>query len=245
MRRCAALLLAVMAFHTACSAADGMDTATPPSSFAFSGLAPGQALPATLRTINIPKIASNRFSLVAENDKTVLRVDSIQSAGSIGLPIAASRVSGTTLEWRWKVNRVLDKAEMGDKRGDDYAARVYVFFDVPLDSLSFVERTKIRVARMVAGADVPTAALCYVWDNKHLIGHTAWSPYTNRLRMIVLQSGAPHLGQWVIEARDVAADFREAFGIDAPAVTGVAVGNDTDNTGERVTTWFGDIGFRK
>jgi hypothetical protein len=203
-------------------------------------------LPATLRVINIPKIASNRFSLVADNDKTVLRVESSQSAGSIGLSLAAPKASGgTTLEWRWKINRVLEKAEMGDKRGDDYAARVYVFFDVPLDSLSFVERSKIRIARMVAGADVPTAALCYVWDNKHLIGHSAWSPYTNRLRMIVLQSGPSHLGQWVIEARDVAADFRAAFGIDAPAVTGVAAGNDTDNTGERVTTWFGDIGFRK
>jgi hypothetical protein len=28
-------------------------------------------------------------------------------------------------------------------------------------------------------------------------------------------------------------------------VTSVAVGNDTDNTDERVTTWFGDISFRK
>jgi hypothetical protein len=43
----------------------------------------------------------------------------------------------------------------------------------------------------------------------------------------------------------VAADFRAAFGVDPPAITGVAVGNDTDNTGERMTTWFGDIGFRK
>ena len=28
---------------------------------------------------------------------------------------------------------------------------------------------------------------------------------------------------------------------DRQTVTGVAVGNDTDNTGERVTTWFGDV----
>jgi hypothetical protein len=46
------------------------------------------------------------------------------------------------------------------------------------------------------------------------------------------------------ESRDVAADFREAFGIEAPAVTGVALGNDSDDTKERVTTWFGDISFR-
>jgi hypothetical protein len=59
--------------------------------------------------------------------------------------------------------------------------------------------------------------------------------------MIVLQSGPRRVGQWVSESRDVAADFRAAFGFEAPAVTGVAIGNDTDNTHERVTTWYGDI----
>ena len=216
----------------------------PPS---FSSLTPGQALPKEFRIISLPKIAHNKFSLVADEGKTVLRVDSDNSAGSVGVPITAPPTrggGGATLEWRWKVSRMLEKADMELKLGDDYAARVYVFFDVPLASLSFIDRSKIRFARMVAGADVPTAALCYVWDNKHRIGYTAWSPYTNRVRKIVLQSGPAYVGKWMNESRDVAADFREAFGFDAPAVTGVAVGNDADNTDDHVTTWFGDIGFR-
>ena len=134
---------------------------------------------------------------------------------------------------------------MTTKSGDDFAGRVYVFFDVPLESLSFVERSKILIARTIAGADVPTAAICYVWDNTQAIGHTQWSPYTNRVRKIVLQTGASQLNKWMGESRDVAADFKAAFGVDAPAVTGVAVGNDTDNTNDAVTTWFGDVKFRK
>ena len=51
--------------------------------------------------------------------------------------------------------------------------------------------------------------------------------------------------KWAKESRDVAADFKAAFGFDAPAVTGVAVGNDTDNTADNVTTWFGDVNFVK
>ena len=221
----------------------------------FSSLAPGPVLPKEFRIITLPKIARNQFSLVADEGKTVLRVDSDNSAGSVGIPITAppdtrgaGRTSGdasTRLEWRWKVSRVLERAEMEHKLSDDYAARVYVFFDVPLESLSFIDRSKIKIARMVAGADVPTAALCYVWDSNHRVGYTAWSPYTNRLRMVVLQSGPTRVGQWMSESRDVAADFREAFGFDAPAVTSVAVGNDTDNTDDRVTTWYGDISFRK
>ena len=46
------------------------------------------------------------------------------------------------------------------------------------------------------------------------------------------------------ESRDVAADFKAAFGIEPPAITAVAVGNDTDNTGEHVTTWYGDVAFK-
>ena len=236
----AALVLLLVLLSTLASMAD-----TPPL---FSSLPPGHDLPKEFRIVTLPNVAHNRFALVTDEGKTVLRVASTNSAGSVALPITAAGAGkgGTTvLEWRWKVDRILEKADMEDKLGDDHAARVYVFFDVPLESLSFVERSKIRIARMVAGADVPTAALCYVWDNKHRIGYAAWSPYTSRMRKIVLQSGAEHVGQWMVESRNVAADFREAFGFDAPAVTGVAVGNDSDNTDARVTTWFGDIVLHK
>ena len=212
----------------------------------FSSLMPGQALPKEFRIIILPKIVQNKFSLIADEGKTVLRVESDNSAGSLGLPLTTSGGGANTLlEWRWKVSRVLDKADMSAKTGDDFAARVYVFFDVSMDSLSFADRTKLRLARLIAGPDVPTAALCYVWDNTHRVGHTQWSPYTNRARMIVLQSGTSNVEKWMTESRDIAADFRDAFGFDAPAVTGVAVGNDTDNTGEHVTAWYGDVSIRK
>ena len=60
---------------------------------------------------------------------------------------------------------------------------------------------------------------------------------------MLFRSGPEKVGQWIIETRDVAADFRLAFGFDPPRITGVAIGNDTDNTAEQVTTWFGDVRF--
>ena len=224
---------------TAADLASAETNAPPP---AFSALTPGQTLPQQFRVVTLPKIAVNQFSLVNDDGKTVLRVDSNNSAGSLGVPLTSTAANkNPTLEWRWKVSRVLDQADMTTKQNDDFAARVYVFFDVPLASLSFIDRSKIRLARTFAGADVPTAALCYVWDNAQPVGHTQWSPYTDRVRMIVLQNGAAKPNTWRAESRDVAADFRAAFGFDAPAVTGVAIGNDTDNTHERVTTWYGDV----
>ena len=237
------LLPLLFVFTTsAITAADMENTETSAPPLVFSALMPGQTLPKQFRIVTLPKIAVNQFSLVADDGKTVLRIDSNNSAGSLGVPLTSTAANtNTTLLWRWKVSRALDQADMITKPHDDFAARMYVFFDVPLASLSFIDRSKIRLARVLAGADVPTAALCYVWDNAQPVGHTQWSPYTNRVRMIVLQSGAANANKWLSESRDVAADFRAAFGIDAPAVTGVAIGNDTDNTHERVTTWYGDV----
>ena len=212
----------------------------------FSKLSPGQAMPKDFRMVAYPNVKPNQFALVLDEGKTVLKVDSSNSAGSMVMPVALlGAPTTTTLQWRWKVSRILDKADMDDKLADDHSARLYVFFDVPLESLSLADRTKVKLARSIAGVDMPTAALCYVWDNKHRVGYTAWSPFTRQLRKVVLQSGPDAIGQWRLESRDVAADFRQAFGFEAPAVTGVSVGNDTDNTDDRVTSWFGDISFKK
>jgi hypothetical protein len=179
----------------------------------------------------------------AGGSTTVLRVDSRDSAGSVALPFNIDTKSSPTLAWRWRIDRVIQSADGSTKAGDDYAARVYVFFDIPLESLSFVERSKIRIARMMSGNDVPTAALCYVWDNRAPVGTRHWSPYTTRVHVLTLQSGGQHVNEWIDERHDVAADFRAAFGTAAPRITGIAVGNDTDQTHESVTTWFGDVSF--
>jgi hypothetical protein len=61
--------------------------------------------------------------------------------------------------------------------------------------------------------------------------------------MIVVESGGARVGEWITYRRNLAEDFRKAFGYDAPLVSGIAVMTDTDNTGEKATAWFGDIRF--
>jgi Protein of unknown function (DUF3047) len=219
----------------------GTVLAEPP---AISALKPGDALPSGYRFISLPRVAANKFAFVDEAGTTVLKVDSHDSAGSVGIALGADPTKTPMLTWRWKTSNVIEKANMDVKSGDDFSGRVYVFFDVPLASLPFSDRMKIRLARSMSGADVPTAALCYVWDNKHPAGFSLKSPYTNRVGVIVAQTGARDVNQWVTETHDVARDFREQFGTEPPRILGVAIGNDTDQTNDKVTTWFGDIKFQ-
>lgn len=209
----------------------------------FSNATPGTTLPAPWRMLLLPKVAPPEFRLVADAEATVLQVRSAAAAGTAAHALEASLAERPMLAWRWKVDRVVSAANLAEKSGDDFAARVYVFFDVPLSALPMGARMKVMLGRAIWGNHLPTAALCYVWDNRHPIGTAAWNPYTDRVRTIVLRSAAP--GAWQAERRDLEADFRAAFGTQwtgpVPRLTGIAVGNDTDQTRESVTAWFGDF----
>lgn len=145
--------------------------------------------------------------------------------------------------WRWKVKAVVANADMTTKAGDDYAARLYVLYDVPVATLSFSDRVKIRLAKSIYGADIPTAALNYIWDNQHPIGTIQANAYTDRTRMWVLQSGNSKAGTWQHEARDVTKDFEKAFDGPAPDVVGLAIATDTDNTKTEAEAWYGEPHF--
>jgi hypothetical protein len=234
----AALLLAV-AGSLSCAA----KAAEAPVLAPFSAAAPGASLPAPWKLTTLPRIGRHtRYSLVRDGDAVVLRADAEASMAGVAHPLKLDVRAHPVIEWRWKILNLLTKSDIATKTGDDYPARVYVLFDYDIRKLPFSVRAQIRLARLY-GADVPLAALCYVWDGKAAAGTSVWSAYTDRVRMIVAESGGANLGKWVTIRRDVAADFRAAFGEDPPAISGVVLATDTDNTGESATAFYGDIRF--
>ena len=206
----------------------------------FSDTAPGSALPAGWKQYAMSRHRpAARMAIVRDGDRDVFSVDADRAAGAIAhlLNIPAT----TTLSWRWKVDRSVAAADLSRKSGDDFAARVYVFFAVPRASLSWPQRMKLSLASRTLGHPMPTAALCYVWDNRHPVGSIAPNAYFGEVQTIVLQSGDAHAGTWQSQRRDLAADFQAAFGRSAPRVTGIALASDTDNTHGHVKAWFGDL----
>lgn len=209
----------------------------------FSAAAPGASLPSPWKLTTLPGIGRHtRYALVRDGDAVVLRADAKASMAGVAHPLKLDARAHPVIEWRWKILNLLTKSDIATKAGDDYPARVYVLFDYDIRKLPFSVRTRIRLARLY-GADVPLAALCYVWDGKAAAGTSVWSAYTDRVRVIVAESGDANLGKWITIRRDVAADFRAAFGEDPPPISGVVLATDTDNTGESATAFYGDIRF--
>jgi hypothetical protein len=210
----------------------------------FSAALPGTALPAPWIFTAVPGIKrQTRYTLERDEGVVVLRAEAQASMASLTHALDFDPRRFPLMQWRWKIANLLQRADLASKQGDDFPARVYVLFDYDIGRLPFATRMKMRLARALYGADVPTAALCYVWDGKAAKDTSVWSPYTDRVRVIVAESGPAQIGKWVMVQRDIVEDFRRAFGEDPPRVSGVAIATDTDNTGESVTAWYGDIRF--
>lgn len=208
----------------------------------FSTAAPGAALPPPWHVSTLPGIKrATRYALVTDDAAVVLRAQADASMASVLHPLRLDPKALPYIAWRWKISNVLQKSDIHSKAGDDFPARVYIMFDYDASKLSLLQRAKLYLARKRYGNDVPAAALCYVWDGKAAVGTSVWSPYTDRVRVIVVESGTENLNRWREVQRDLVADFRAAFGEEPPPISGIAVASDTDNTGESVTALFGDI----
>ena len=167
-----------------------------------------------------------------------------RAQGSMALlarPLKADLQKTPVLCWRWWVDEPIEQADMNKKSGDDYAARMYVTFDLPSSAMSLGTRLKLGAARTLHGSDLPDAAINYVWDNKHPVGTTQANAYTDRAQMMVLRTGTANTGRWVREQRNLKNDLQQLFNTGSGQPLQLAVASDSDNTGASTGALFADI----
>ena len=215
---------------------------------AFSALADGKP-PAPWRFASLPNKTPTEFSITALQGQQVLRVATHDSYGNLIYPLRVPASPAMSLRWRWRVDQLVTKADIRQRSGDDAALKLCISFDYDKSLLSWSERTKLRLAAVNTGEAIPAQTLCYLWDNKQPTGSVLNNAFTSRMRYIVLQSGSEHLGQWMSEQRDLAADYQRAFGDESPQhipdLLALIVSADADNTHGTGLAYLGDIQLGK
>jgi hypothetical protein len=124
------------------------------------------------------------------------------------------------LRWRWKV-RVLPLGAREDiKKKNDSAAGIYIAFK---------------------GMFPFNHVLKYAWSSSLPVGTVTKSPHHAGTKVFIIRSGPADIGNWISEQRNIVDDYRTAFASDPPAVVGVAIQTDSDDTKTSASADFADI----
>lgn len=206
-----------------------------------TGLRSLDSLPADWKHLELGGSGPTRYHPVSSGSEPCLRAVSRDQASALVRMLDADPRELSRLQWRWRVEEHVNGADLSRKEGDDFAARVYVNFAFDPDRASLFDRVGHRLAEARYGAELPGSALNYVWANEEPVGTHAPNAYTDRTRMVVLRN-REHAGEgWFDEARDIFEDYRVAFGVEPPAITGIGIMTDTDDTGGRAEACYGDL----
>lgn len=212
----------------------------------FSAEKVGDGVPTNWKPLTFKKIERHTaYSLGKEDDTVVVKAVAEASASGLIREIKINPKEYPIVQWRWKVENILKKGNVHQKEGDDYPARLYITFEYDPSRLGFFEKVKYETIKLLYGQYPPIAAINYIWESSAPEGTIVPNPYTDRVMMIVVESGTTKLKQWVNEERNLYEDFMKAFGKEPPMISGVAIMTDTDNTGESATAYYGDILFKK
>lgn len=206
----------------------------------------GNVPPAGWKPLTFKKIdRQTTYTLMKDGNEVVVRAVAESSASGLVREIKINSKEYPIVQWRWKVVNTLKKGDVSRKEGDDYSARIYITFEYDPSRLGFFDKAKYEIIRLLYGQYPPIGAINYIWESKAPAGTMVPNPYTDRVIMIVVESGESRLNQWVSEERNLYEDYKKAFGKEPPLISGVAIMTDTDNTDESATAYYGDILFKK
>jgi len=181
------------------------------------------------------------YTLIQEDGRTVLRGAADRAASLYVAGFKPPLALATTLSWRWKTDALVPGADNRKKELEDAPLRVLVAFDGDQSTLPEVEQQRFRRAKNLSGRTLPYAVLMYIWSEQLAVGTIITSAHTSQVKMLVVASGTGGLGQWQSLRRNIAEDYKRAYGADPDRLLGIAVMTDTDNTGETATGLYADL----
>jgi hypothetical protein len=204
---------------------------------------PQPAVPAAeaWHAVPLPGKRETAYAWGMKEGRPALAALSDRSASLLRRKVAVPAQQLGDVSFSWWVPQVLVGASVTDTANEDASVRVVFAFGGDTGKLSMRNRAMFELAETLTGEVPPYATLMYVWDARAEVGSVVVNSRSDRVRKIVVDTGDRGLRQWRDHRRDLAADFRLAFGEDPGPLQSIAVMTDTDNTGSSAQAWYGDI----
>lgn len=181
------------------------------------------------------------FESTEQQGRPSLSVKADRSVSILRQRFAPSLNDFGQLAFSWKVDALPEGANLSESESADAAVRILLAFDGDRSKWSQRNHRLSEMSRLLTGEELPYATLAYVWSNQGEPGSVIVNARTDRIRKLVVESGAGQIGHWRDYRRDVRADFIKAFGEEPGPLVAVALMTDTDNTSSRLRAWYGPL----
>ena len=212
----------------------------------FSDNLPGDAMPSGWRLWTLSRFKkATQYRLEDDAGRVVVKASAQASASGLVHPLKLDPRVYPLLQWQWKTTALIATADNTRQQAEDSPVRVVVSFDGDIDRLPLDDRMFFDNIRLLTGQELPYATLMYIWENRAPKGSVIPNRHTARIRMVVAESGRDKVGRWQEVTRNVYEDYRRVFGEEPGRITAIGIMTDTDNTGENVHAYYGDILFRR
>jgi hypothetical protein len=184
-----------------------------------------------------------QYRTIQDEGVPVIEARAESAASGLLQEVSIDPAENKYISWRWKTSSLIPTADNTRRGKDDSPVRIVVAFDGDKSKFDFEDRATADMVKLFSGREMPYATLMYIWENKQPVGTVLDNHNTGRAKMIVAESGAAKVGQWVALTRNVQEDYRRAFGEEPGRIISVGVMTDTNTTQSNITAYYGDISF--
>ena len=155
----------------------------------------------------------NYFKAIADN-----------AASGLGKQIKIDLNKTPFINITWKIEQDLKGIKENNKKGHDYAARVFAI-------------------KKTGATPLSNRAINYVFSSNNEVGKNWPSPYTKKSIDYVLSTTKENMNEWVTVKANVKEDFKKFHNLDVNEIDGIAIMTDTDNSKMKAITFYQNIFF--
>lgn len=193
---------------------------------------------------SLPGKRSTHYSLARRAGQSCVLAHAQRSASMLRRPLQLRPERLGQIEFDWWIASGVAMPQPGqDEPPDDAPVRLLLAFEGDDAKLSLRNRMLFELARTLTGEAPPYATLMYIWHATAAPETVIISSHTDRIRKIVVGSGEAGKRGWQRFRRDIAADFRRAFGEEPGLLVQTALMTDADNSQGQAEACYGRLMF--
>ena len=195
------------------------------------------------RHFTLPGKTATVYDFVRKDGRDALTAKAGISASMMRRDVNIAATKLDTVNFSWQIPALIAGADLAERDFDDSPARIVLVFEGDRGKFSVKNAMLSELAQVMTGEPLPYATLMYVWCNKRQPGSVVINPRTDRIRSVVVESGAKNLRQWLDYQRNIRADYEKVFGEAPGNLISVGIMTDSDNTRTQTTASYGQVSF--